>query len=257
MPVDWIGAFAQRRKVKLMKKSRGITLLFWALVFVLVGCGTGNRIDIGDNGQFPQGYFLPIVHTLDIRLEEEIFGGAYDGLGNDLTYPAETGVTSGASFTIRDGTAISSGEQIYDTDGDGVLDYIVMTIRSLSAQARGNGTVLERDGLENPNDFFLVGGASFEPADATFVPTIELNLPLSGSAVYEGTALPVYKFNPSFTDIRDTSADIGDGSGYWELVGDGTVDANGLTVSINVDSFGQYAVVAESAIHNQGGGGDI
>ncbi len=257
MPVVRKGAFAQRRKEKLMTKSRGTTLLFWALAIVLVGCGTGNRIDIGDPGYFPQGYFLPIVHTLDIRLEAELSWGEYDGLGSDLTYPAETGVTSGTSFTIRDGTEIATGEQIYDIDGDGVIDYIVMTIRSLSAQARGNGTVLERDGLENPNDFFLVGGASFEPHDASFVPTIELNLPLSGSAVYDGTTLPVYKFNPEYTDNRGASADIGDGSGYWELIGDGDVAANGLTVSISVSSFGQYAVVAENVLHNQGTGGDI
>lgn len=240
-----------------MAQFRGTTLFLWALVFALIGCGTGNRIDIGNPGQFPQGYFLPVVHTLDIKLEAELIGGAYDGLGNDLTYPAETGATSGASFTIRDGTSISTAEQIYDVDGDGLIDYIVMTIRSLSAQARGNGTVLERDGFENPSDFFLVGGASFEPHDTTFVPTIELNLPLSGSAVYSTTTLPVYKFNPSFTDTRDASADIGDGSGYWELVGNGDVAENGLTVSVSVSSFGQYVVVAEEVLHNQGDGGDI
>ena len=236
---------------------RGNTLFVWALVFALIGCGTGNRIDLGNPGQFPQGYFLPIVHTLDIKLEAELVGGEYDGLGTDLTYPAETALTSGASFTIRDGTAISTAEQIYDIDGDGVIDYIVLTIRSLSAQARGNGTVLGRDGFANPIDFYLVGGATFEPHDASFVPTIELNLPLSGSAVFTGSSLPVYKFNPAFTDTRDTSADIGDGSGYWELVGAGAVADNGLTVSISVSSFGQYAVVADEVLHNQGGGSDI
>jgi hypothetical protein len=108
-----------------------------------------------------------------------------------------------------------------------------------------------------PEDFFKVGGASFEPHDTVFTPSVIIFLPLDGSAgASPGDSLPVYKFKSDY-EGRSASDDIGDGSGAWIFVGNGTVDPGGISVSIAVPEFGQYCVVAEEVVHDQGTGGDV
>ncbi len=241
----------------------------WALVPViavaltaLLGCGTGNRLDSLDGSAFEGGYFLPPIQTTSIRLEAELVAGIYQGDGLDLTYPADVSPTSGAAFTLPDQTLVHTNEQIYDYDGNGVIDYIVLTIRSLSAQARACITVESTDNDGNavrskPANFNKVGGASFEPPDTTFSPSVIIFLPLDGSAgASPGDRLPIYKFKSDYTG-RNLSADIGDGSGAWVFVGNGTVDPGGISISIAVPDFGQYCVVAEEIVHDQGTGSDV
>lgn len=235
---------------------------FAVALLALGGCGTGNRLDVLDGSQFDGGYFLPPIQTTSIRLESELTNGVYQGNGLDLTYPADVTPTSGAAFTVPDQTTVHSDEQIYDYDGNGVVDYIVLTIRSLSAQARACITeeTTDNDGnavRSKPDNFNKVGGASFEPPDATFSPSVIIFLPLDGSAgASPGDRLPVYKFKSDYTG-RNLSTDIGDGSGAWVLVGNGTVEPGGISVSIAVPDFGQYCVVAETVVHDQGTGSDV
>jgi len=228
----------------------------------LAGCGSGNRLDVLDDDDFTGGFFLPPIETTSIRLEAELIGGRYEGNDLDLTYPADVSGTSGAAFTLPDQTSLHTSEQVYDLDGNGVIDYIVLTIRSLSAQARACVTVEteDNDGIvtrSKPEDFFKVGGASFEPHDTVFSPSVIIFLPLDGSAgASPGDSLPVYKFKSDF-EGRSASDDIGDGSGAWVFVGNATVDPGGISVSIAVPEFGQYCVVADEVVHDQGTGGDV
>jgi hypothetical protein len=218
---------------------------------LLAACGTGNRIDVSEDGG---GDYLPVVNVAtspQIPLTE----GEFSGDGNDQLITDET---SGTTVRIHDGSLILNlNPAIYDFDLDGTIDYISVTIRPLSAQAAGNTTRYDED--DNPlssDDFIKVGGAAFLPMEATFDPHVSLTLPVHPSAgVSVGDSLDVYRF-VDVGEYHNPSADVGTGTGYWKLIATEAVDDTGTHLTFKTQQFGQYCVATSEIIHDQGTGGD-
>src|SRR5262245_1299812 len=114
-------------------------------------------------GGFAADAFLPPMQTGEAELALQ--GGKFDGAGNDLVF---TDPVSSGSFKVADQTVFHSPDSIFDTDGDGKLDYIILTQRPLSGQAAAS--VSARDGSDNKvlgATFYKVGGVGIFPSDAT------------------------------------------------------------------------------------------
>ena len=161
-----------------------------------------------------------------------------------------------------DQAIIGSSEQIYDTDGDGDLDYIILVIRALSAHAAANVTAVDQNSIAiDPLEFNKIAGAAFEPLDATFSIATEISLPINPNVGTDvGDTLQIFKFNDNYEfehpGARSGSDDIGTGTGVWEFV-DNVVVEEGPLVRFDVSSFGQYCAVATEIVHDEGEGGDV
>jgi hypothetical protein len=228
------------------------------LALLLAACGTGNRQDLEGDGP-GGGQLLPNVQQVDSG-EIPLTDGLFNGAGNDLILEDPS---SGAAARLVDQTVITSGEQIYDTDGDGDLDYFIMTIRALSAQGAasvqaysGDPTSVDNPGqLISPSNFIKVGGAAFEPLDAAFTIPVQLTLPVNPD--YATKPLLLYKFRNLYLDEfgRTLSDDIGTGSGYWVQLESVVLTNNGdNTFTFDVPTFGEYCL---AFVHDQGSGSDI
>jgi hypothetical protein len=235
---------------------------FWGALLcatiLAAGCGTGDRLDTEGDGP-GGGQLLPIVNQVDSG-EIPLTDGQYAGDGNDLVL---SDPLSGAAVRLVDNAVVSSGEQIYDIDGDGDLDYFVMTIRALSAQGRASVEAYDGDPL-SPTDpgvligganFVKVGGAAFLPLDASFTIPVEITIPVNPD--YASKTLSVFKFTNRYLDEygRVVSDDIGSGTGYWvELPLLTLTNNDNNTFSFDAPSFGEYCLAFR---HNEGVGSDI
>ena len=247
-----------------MLGTRGIThAVIVMLALALTACGgTGNRLDTEGDGP-GGGQYLPLVQQADsgwISLEvldgETLLDGRLALDGNDLVLADPF---SGTAIRLLDNSNVATAEQIYDTDGNGVPNYIVVTIRALSAQAAANVTAVDNEGSPiDPADFIKVGGAAFLPLDATFSAGVEITFPVNPSAdPTPGKVYPLYKFVDNTIDGRQTAADVGTGTGVWEYVTDVDVDGAGTTVTFSAAGLGQYCIATNTIIHDQGLGTDL
>lgn len=239
-----------------MRWIGGASLLLALLL--TAGCGSGNRLDLVGDGP-GGGELLPVISQVDSG-DIPLTDGQFDGGGNDLIL-GDPG--SGAAIRLVDNTFVTSGEQIYDIDGDGDLDYFIMTLRALSAQGAASVAAYDNDPndgadpglLINPENFIKVGGAAFEPLDAGFTIPVQLTLPVNPDHATE--TLAVFKFHNSYLDQfgRIPSDDIGTDTGYWYQLPAITLTNNGdNTFTFSVPTFGEYCL---AFVHNQGSGSDI
>lgn len=232
-----------------MGQARGFTLTALALLFV-VGCGTGNRLDLPLDGP-GGGQFLPVIHQVDSGVIS-LTDGAFSGGGSDLVLGDPF---SNASVTLFDNTTVTAPEQIYDPDGDGDLDYFVITIRALSAQAAACVSAVNESGsMIAPQSFVKVGGAAFEPLKAEFSNSVSITLPISSD--YTAAELAVYKFDNWYLDPESRAAndDIGTDSGLWRHFTSSLTDNGNATMTFATTSFGEYCI---AVLHDEGAGTDI
>lgn len=230
-----------------MATLRGILLACVLLAFA--ACGAGGGLDPSDGGT--AGQYLPTVTEVDSG-QIPLTDGAFNGEGNDLvlTEPA-----SNAAVRLVDGATVASADDIYDLDFDGDMDFVVLTIRALSAQAAANDNARNSSGAVIPaGSFNKVGGAAFEPLSASFSIQCALTLPVhSAAGVGAGSSLNIYKYNDGTIDDR-AIASWGEGIGVWEYFTSANVDSTGNTITFNVSNLGQYCVAVAEIVHNQGGG---
>jgi len=260
------------------------------VLLALASCGTGNRLDTDtDYGPLQSPYdvyagrgagiFLPTINRVDsgkIPLEN----GTLVAAGQLLIDPA-----SGARVALPQNTIVRSTDKYYDDDLDGNLDFIILTIRPLSAHAAANVTAYldstQQDAVD-PAKFIKVGGIALEPVGATFEPFVTVAMPVHPVAEpSDGMEYDLYRFNDGSVSGREVAEDIGTDTGWWEYVGTATVQeppqaassvrgASQTTqfyVSFDIaynaadptSSFGQYCIVDDSIpiAHNGGTGGDM
>jgi hypothetical protein len=198
---------------------------------LLAACSSGSpTLDRGAR-------FLPEIATVDSG-NVALANGLFDTEDQDLVV---TDTSSNASFRLLDGNTIHSSQPIYDTDGDGDLDYVVLTMRALSASAQAS-TRTGADHVVPFDDFNLVGGAALLPLDATFSTGVTLTLPVH-SAITD-TTLDVYQF--VFEGQEDgirTATGIESVSGEWRFLRSVTPESG--AVSITVNGGGQFGLVAD------------
>jgi len=260
------------------------------ILLALASCGTGNRLDTDTdygNLQSPfdvysgrgAGIFLPTINRVDsgkIPLEN----GVLVGSGQLLLDPA-----SGARVALPQNTTVRSSDKYYDDDLDGDLDFIVLTIRPLSAHAAANVTAYLDSAQQEavaPAKFVKVGGLALEPVGATFEPYVTVAMPVHPVAEpADGLEYDLYRFNDGSISGRTVADDIGTDTGWWEYVGTATVQeppqaasslrgasqATQYYVSFDIaynaadpgSSFGQYCIVDDDIpiSHNAGEGGDL
>lgn len=240
-----------------MRGTRGVvqSVILVALALALAACGgSGNRLDSDNDG----GAYLPDIQQVDsgwISLEvtdgTTITDGYFYTGGSDLVLADPY---SGAAIQIYDENNVTTSEQIYDTDGNGLPNYIVVTIRALSAQAAASVTATDSSGSSIDSDEFIkIGGAAFLPLDAEFSNGVAITLPIYlYSGLVAGDSIDLFKFNDGTIDDRETASDVGTGTGVWEYVDTISVDSSGTTVTFDVDSLGQYCVATSSVEHTQG-----
>ncbi len=233
-----------------MATLRGILLACVLLAFA--ACGAGGGLDPSDGGT--GGQYLPTVTEVDSG-QIPLTDGVFNGDGNDLvlTEPA-----SNAAVRLVDGATVASGNDIYDLDADGDMDFVVLTIRALSAQAAANDNARNSSGAVIPaGDFNKVGGAAFEPLSASFTTLSSLTLPVhSAAGAGAGTTLNIYQYIDGTIDGRDT-ASWGEGIGVWEHFTTANVDSTGNTITFSASNLGQYCVAVAEIVHTQGGGTSI
>jgi hypothetical protein len=239
----------------------GVLLLLGSLLLHACG-GTGNRLDTDGDGP-GGGQYLPVVQQVDsgiISLEVAEGEGFIDGRlslgGQDLVLADPF---SGTAVRLVDESNVSTAEDVYDYEGNGVPNYIVVTIRALSAQAAANVTAFDADDNQlNPADFIKVGGAAFLPLDATFSAGVEITLPVSPNSNPEpGKLYDLYRWVDNTIDGRQTAADVGTGTGYWQYLQDVEVGGTGINISFTVNELGQYCVATDEVTHSQGEGETI
>lgn len=268
--------------------TRGAVLAL--VLLALAACGTGNRLDTDTNYgalQSPYdvyegrgaGIFLPTVNRVDSG-KIPLSSGELTGSGQLLIDSV-----SGARVALPQGTIVRSSDTYYDDDLDGNLDFIIMTLRPLSAHAAANVTAYRdsaHQDVVSPDHFIKVGGLALEPAGTTFEPYVTVAMPVHPVAEpSDGMEYDLYRFNDGSVSGREVADDIGTDTGFWELVGTATVqappqaassirDASQTTpsyVSFDIaynagdptSSFGQYCIVDENIpiAHDQGTGGDM
>ena len=229
-----------------MRSTWGI---FLVLTLLLPACGTGHRLDETEDGG---GIYLPTVSVVDSG-NIILTNGVFDGGSNDLVI-ADT--PSRTKIRLLDQTAVYANNDLYDLDSDGDLDYIVLVLRPLSAQAAACTLALKDGSYVDLAEFDKVGGAGFEPHDASFSPGIELTLGISDAAEEAtGQSIDIYKFDPDYAGPHSTSADIGTGSGVWNYYTSVSVslDDSVRVATFDVSRFGEYCVVTDvPETHDEG-----
>jgi hypothetical protein len=222
-----------------MKRMWGVIAACVAMVALAGGCASNKALQL--TGDFTADEFLPGVNTVDSG-EIELTAGKFDGSTNDLVFTEPFSTTQ---LLIQDTTVFTSGQQIYDTDGDGNLDYIVLTLRALSAQAADSVEALGPGGATVPGaTFYKIGGIAILPPDASVNLAASVTVPVNAFAdPAAGDTFQLYKWNGTYTGPAGGSLRS---PGRWEYVKDVTVDSTGNTVTFTTTTFGEYAVVAST-----------
>ncbi len=260
-----------------MHSSRVLALALVVAVSLSGACGTGNRLDTLGDGP-GGGQYLAIIQQIDSGIwplvDSRLDPRDADNNALDLYVPNQDVVPS---FHVQNATLISTGDPTYDTTADGVPDFIVITMRTLAAQAAANVTaigpssgnstwdssdytpllsmtaaeLLQQPSVDagsyafvNPDVFYKVGGCAILPLGGTLDKSMEIWLPISTAT--DGS-LTLYKWVDGTQLGHSASADIGTGTGAWVRINATLEQPSGaFAVKFSVDSFGQYAVVSDS-----------
>ncbi|MEZ5338428.1 MAG: hypothetical protein R3F46_09185 [bacterium] len=234
-----------------------ITLLLFAWMLLVAGCSSGNRIDTVGDGP-GGGHDIPLIPEVDwptislLNTGVDSGGittfpdeGFFLGDGNDLSL---TATSTPVTIVIRDNTFFSGVEQIYDTDGNGKMDYINISVRALSAQAAAS--IDNNSGL-GANDFFKGGGVLIEPYDTNLSIACQVTIPINSGTAFSAADYALFRWNG---DYKAPSSDIGTDVGVWEFVNTPVTNNGDNTVTFSVSQFGEYTVVVS---HDQGGGSSL
>ena len=254
-----------------MRVISGILLLLALLGAALAGCGSGNRLDLpeGGGGQDMDATF-PVLFA--DREPIQLTAGVFP-TGTDITLadreddPSNATDVPAAAVTVFGGSHVASAEQIYDTNADGEMDYIILTIRALSAQAMGcveayaegsDPADLTQPGALLPTSIRKIGGATFLPHDAVFT-SHDVKIQLYVNPTFASETLAVYRFYNRYLEEfgRTSSDDIGSATGYWvhdNYATDSLTNNGDNTFSFNAWYFGEYCIAFE---HDQGSGASI
>ena len=235
-------------------------VLFAACMLLTAGCGSGNRIDTTQDGP-GGGHDIPLIPEIDwptINLlndgtdtnADSILDsfpdeGKFLGGGNDLSLSA---TSSPVTLVIRDNTFFSGVEQIYDTDGNGIMDYINVSVRAVSAQAAASQD--NNAGLA-ANNFFKGGAIFVRPGDANINLAMQVTIPINDGTAFSQANYALFRWNGNY---KAPSSDIGTNVGIWENVNTAVTNNGDNTVTFSVSRFGEYAVVVA---HDQGGGSSL
>lgn len=238
------------------------------VALLMAACGTGNRLDTDADfdpadGESGGGQYLPYIGRIDtgrINLDDG-FLDAGKAAPSEISIPR---VVIPNSTTVR--LADSTYEDA-DTEGnlDGIIDFIILILRPLSAHAASNVTAFRDAAQVDPLKFVKVGGAMLEPQGAGFDPSIQLTLPVHPQATpTAGKEFDLYVFVDGSTFGRLAADDIGTDTGHWEYLRAVTVNEDGLSVTFDInygsgELAGQYAIVTDAItpLHQMGGGGDV
>jgi hypothetical protein len=232
-------------------------LLSAACMLLLAGCGSGNRIDTTQDGP-GGGHNIPLIPEIDwptinllndsvdnggvISFPDE---GKFLGGGNDLSLSA---TVVPLTLVIRDNTFFSGADQIYDVDGNGIMDYINVSVRAVSAQAAAS---LDNNSGLIPVDFIKGGAVHIMPNFTNLSLAMEVTIPINDSASFSSVDYVLFHWNGNY---KAPSADIGTNVGIWESVNTPVTNNGDNTVTFNVSSYGEYAVIVS---HDEGGGSSL
>ena len=215
----------------------------------LASCsGSGSRRIIAM--PTPGDYYLPIVGAADTGTFALVYNettkrwgwfNSADGVGAFET-------SAGGGMAVPGGSYVTGAPPDFDEDGDGWADFFWVGIRPLTSEAANNDTYVGGF-IANPAK---IGGAAYIPPDLVFDDYIVLFIPISQNLAI-GTSVAVFKYITSSAVAADQSA------GYWNFVGNGSVDYSPLSDAFKVVVFnwngtlGQFAAVI--SLHSSGGGG--
>jgi hypothetical protein len=239
------------------------------LALLLAACGTGNRLDTDadfdpNDGESGGGQFLPFIGRIDTGMI-----GLDDGyLDTGKAAPNETNVPR---IVIPNATTVEyydAAWELPDANGNynGIIDFMILTLRPLSAHAASNVTAFRDDAQVDPAKFIKVGGAMLLPQGVAFDPAVQLTLPIhSRAGTLGGETLDLYVFVDDSHFGRSAADDIGTDTGHWEYAKEVEVDDTGAAVTFNIDYAngevsGQYAIVTDEisgVVHDSGGGEDV
>ncbi|MCC7477786.1 hypothetical protein IT575_04945 [bacterium] len=224
-------------------------LLIIAALAALAGCSASSPYES------PKSAFLVPVLTVDSGVIN-LVDGNFD-IGGD---PGSGGVIPGDAALPRvfipNDTILRSAEQVYDLDGDRDLDYMVITLRALSAQAALSNTAFKGSEAVFVEDFIKVGGASIQPHDLRTSEACEITLPVH--ALNTDNTLELYKLTEVSRDDLDGALSGGRQTsgvpsvvGRWVFVQTLTPNTDGsVTFEVGGDGnlepdFGQFCVVSD------------
>lgn len=239
-------------------RTKGILLLVVAWMLLVAGCSSGNRIDTVEDGP-GGGHSIPQIPEVDwptiFLLNDPVADqqgietfpdeGFFLGGGNDLSL---TATVTPVTLVVKDNTFFSGAEQIYDTDGNGIMDFINISVRSLSAQAAAS---LDNNTALSPSDFFKGGGVLIEPYDTIVSISTEVTIPINSNPEFTSADYALFRWNGNY---KAPSSDIGTDVGTWEFVNTPVTNNGDNTVTFNVSRYGEYTVVVS---HDQGGGSSL
>ena len=229
-----------------MKRMWGAVAAIVAAGLMLGGCASNQPLELTNPSDAKNGFaadhFLPDVNTVDSGKLTLSGFGVYDGGGNPLVF---TEPFSTSQLQIADQTTFNTGEQIYDLDGNGHPDYMILTLRALSAVAARSVDAIGPGATVVPGPtFYKIGGIAVLPVDATVDKPAQLTLPVSPKvSPTAGTTYQLYKWKSNYTGPAGPSATT---PGVWQYVQDVTVDSTGSTVTFPISTFGEYAIVTAS-----------
>ena len=238
-----------------------------SLALLLAACGTGNRLDTDadfdpNDGESGGGQFLPFIGRIDTGMI--LLDDGY--LETGKAAPNETSVPR---IVIPNQTTMEwydAAWELADVNGNynGIIDFMILTLRPLSAHAASNVTAFKDDAQVDPARFIKVGGAMLQPQGAAFDPAIQLTLPIHSRAeATAGEILHLYVFVDDSQFGRTAADDVGTDTGYWEYAKEVEVNDTGTAVTFNIDYgneevAGQYAIVTDTIglVPHDGGGGE-
>ncbi|MCB1219437.1 MAG: hypothetical protein H7A35_10525 [Planctomycetales bacterium] len=237
--------------------SKVTVLLLLAWMLLVAGCGSGNRIDTVGDGP-GGGHDIPLIPEVDwptidlFNTGVESGGittfpdeGKFLGDGNDLSL---TATSTPVTIVIRDNTFFSGVEQIYDTDGNGIMDYINISVRAVSAQAAAS---LDNNVSLNANNFFKGGAILIEPYDTNVSVASQVTIPINSTTAFSTADYALFRWNGNY---KAPSSDIGTDVGVWEFVNVPVTNNGDNTVTFDISRYGEYCVVVS---HDQGGGSSL
>jgi hypothetical protein len=220
------------RMAQVARTATAAQALAMLSLLALAGCGgTSESLEHGARA-------LPEIATVDSG-NVTLTDGLFDTNAQDLVV---TDTSSGANFRLLADNRVTSDQSVFDLDGDGDLDYIVVTMRALSVAAQASTNAVNNGAQVPFANFNLVGGAALLPLDAEFSEGVTISVPVSSAAA--GTlGLYQFVFTGQEDDLR-TASGIESVSGQWRFLG--TVTESGGLATFTVDGGGQFGVVASS-----------
>jgi hypothetical protein len=228
-----------------MKHLSHANAFLLAIVMITAACSSGDNAVLTNpgnaNAPFAADIFLPAVNTVDSGVIN-LTNGRFNGAGENLVF---TEPFSGSRLRIPDQTSFSGPDQIFDTDGDADYDYIILTLRALSAQAAESVNASGALGAGvNPRTFYKVAGISILPLDSVVAASVDVTLPISAAGnPSAGKQYQLYRWTPAYGGPGEAYTRS---TGSWQFVSNVTADSTGNTVTFTVSRLGQYAVATDA-----------